>query len=79
MEEYLNSDAGKETIFANQVKSTATLIQMSGLSDTYIDLISYSKQLEIEKLCISKYDEMKENKEKINSINSSIKDLLRNK
>jgi len=79
LEEYLNSDAGKETIFANQVKSTATLIQMSGLSDTYIDLISYSKQLEIEKLCISKYDEMKENKEKINSINSSIKDLLRNK
>lgn len=79
LEEYLNSDAGKETIFANQVKSTATLIQISGLSDTYIDLISYSKQLEIEKLCISKYDEMKENKEKINFINSSIKDLLRNK
>lgn len=64
LEEYLNFDAGKETIFANQVKSTATLIQISGLSDKYIDLIPYSKQLEIEKLCISKYEEMKKDKEK---------------
>lgn len=79
LEEYLNSEIGKSSIFANQVKSIVTMFQISGLNETYIDLIPMSKQLEIENLSINKYEEMVINKSKINSINSSINKLLGNK
>jgi restriction endonuclease S subunit len=78
LKEYLNSENGKNSVFANQVKSVSTMIQINGLSETYINLLPMDKQLEIEKLSISKYEELINNKKKIASINSSIINLLDN-
>lgn len=74
---YLNSELGQQAIFANQIKSSALIINANGLLNTFIDFISKEKQEEIEKIEIKKHSIKEQYKKDIKKLEEEIAKIIK--
>lgn len=74
---YLNSELGQQAIFANQIKSSALIINANGLLNTFIDFISKEKQEEIEKIEIKKHSIKEQYKKDIKKLEEEIDKIIK--
>ena len=74
---YLNSELGQQAIFANQIKSSALIINANGLLNTFIDFISKEKQEEIEKIGIKKHSIKEQYKIDIKKLEEEIDKIIK--